>query len=74
MYRTGDYGRIINSSLFYEGRSDSQIKIRGHRVDLMEVNKIINQFQEVSDSVVLCHKAGEPDQVIILLNVKRNTH
>ena len=53
----------MNGTIVYEGRSDSQVKIRGHRVDLTEVNHIVHQMKEVASSVVLCYKAGEPEQV-----------
>jgi acyl-coenzyme A synthetase/AMP-(fatty) acid ligase len=65
MYQTGDYGRIVNGVLLYEGRTDSQIKVRGHRVDLTEVE---TAMQKLSDSsidklAVLCYKPGETEQV-----------
>lgn len=64
MFRTGDYGRIVNGQLYYEGRADSQVKIRGHRVDISEINAIINRLDDlVSTCVVLSYKAGEPEQV-----------
>lgn len=66
MFRTGDYGRIVNDQLYFEGRADSQIKIRGHRVDLNEVSHAINELDEVSFGGVLCYKAGEPEQVIFI--------
>lgn len=69
MFRTGDYGRLIHGQLYYEGRADSQIKIRGHRVDLNEINAVINQLEEVSFAVALCYKPGEPEQVDI--NISR---
>ena len=63
MYRTGDFGRVVNGFLYYEGRADSQIKIRGHRVDLTEINAILNQLEQIEKGVVLCWKPGQPEQV-----------
>ena len=71
MFRTGDYARIIGGQLVYEGRSDSQVKVRGHRVDLSEVYNSINQLPEVSVCVVLCYKPGEPEQVNQYWNLRR---
>uniref|UniRef100_A0A0P5KZY5 Ss-alanyl conjugating enzyme n=2 Tax=Daphnia magna TaxID=35525 RepID=A0A0P5KZY5_9CRUS len=65
MYRTGDYGRIVNGQLYYEGRADSQIKVRGHRVDLTEINAAVLQLEQVIKGVVLCYKPGQPEQEII---------
>jgi acyl-CoA synthetase (AMP-forming)/AMP-acid ligase II len=63
MFRTGDFGRILNDQLYYFGRADSQVKIRGHRVDLSEINAAIEWNKLVSTCVVLSYKAGEPEQV-----------
>lgn len=63
MYRTGDYGRIVNGQLYYEGRADSQIKVRGHRIDLTEINAAVLQLDQVIKGVVLCYKPGQPEQV-----------
>ncbi|XP_046647830.1 tyrocidine synthase 3-like isoform X2 [Daphnia pulicaria] len=65
MYRTGDYGRIVNGQLYYEGRADSQIKVRGHRIDLTEINAAVLQLDQVIKGVVLCYKPGQPEQEII---------
>lgn len=70
MFRTGDYGRLVNGQLYFEGRADSQVKIRGHRVDLNEVSNVINRLRQVSFGGVLCYKAGEPEQVKIALKKK----
>lgn len=48
IYRTGDYGKVENGVLIYEGRTDSQVKIRGHRVDLSEIEKALNSLEGVS--------------------------
>lgn len=65
MYRTGDYGRIVNRQLYYEGRADSQIKVRGHRIDLTEINAAVLQLEQVIKGVVLCFKPGQPEQVLL---------
>lgn len=63
LFKTGDYGRIHKSVLLYEGRTDSQIKVRGHRVDLSEAEVALNKLEGVEKGVVLCYKPGEADQV-----------
>lgn len=63
MYRTGDYGRIIDGNLYYEGRADSQIKVRGHRVDVTEINAVVQGLDQIAKGVVLCYKPGQPEQV-----------
>ena len=65
IFRTGDYAKIVKGLLIYEGRVDSQIKIRGHRVDLTEVEKIITRTPGIDKVVVLCHKPGELSQALI---------
>ncbi|KAK2710352.1 hypothetical protein QYM36_013866 [Artemia franciscana] len=62
LYKTGDYGKIVNGHLSYEGRSDSQIKVRGHRVDLIEVDGVIRSISYVESSIVLCYNPGQIDQ------------
>ena len=68
-FRTGDFGRIVDGNIFYEGRSDSQVKIRGHRVDLAEINQTVGQLDLVESSVVLCYQAGQVEQVFVSLVV-----
>lgn len=65
LFRTGDFGRIEKSALIFEGRTDSQIKIRGHRVDLTEIERHLLSLPEVDKSFVLCYKPGEIDQTVV---------
>lgn len=51
VYRTGDFAKIEDGVLIYEGRTDSQVKIRGHRVDLAEVEKAVNNIEVVSGNI-----------------------
>ncbi|KAJ8964557.1 hypothetical protein NQ314_004859, partial [Rhamnusium bicolor] len=65
LYRTGDFASIEKGILLYEGRTDSQVKIRGHRVDLAEVEKAVNLLDGVDKAVVLCYKPGEINQALL---------
>ncbi|XP_077271494.1 beta-alanyl-bioamine nonribosomal peptide synthetase ebony-like isoform X1 [Temnothorax americanus] len=66
IFRTGDYAKIVKELVIYEGRStDSQIKIRGHRVDFTEVEKVVASVPNIDKVVVLCHKPGKLSQALI---------
>ena len=51
--------------LYYEGRLDSQVKVRGHRVDLTEVETAVREMKEINNTVVLCYKPGQPGQKLL---------
>lgn len=54
MYRTGDLARFLNDgNLEFLGRSDFQVKIRGHRVELEEVGMMLARHEDVTESAVL---------------------
>lgn len=67
LYRTGDYASVRKGgAIQYEGRTDSQIKIRGHRVDLSEVERHLFSLDTLVDKgMVLCYRAGEIDQALL---------
>ncbi|XP_058813264.1 beta-alanyl-bioamine nonribosomal peptide synthetase ebony [Topomyia yanbarensis] len=65
LYRTGDYASVSKGCIYYEGRTDSQIKIRGHRVDLSEVEKNLLTLSGIDKGIVLCYHAGELDQALL---------
>ncbi|GLZ31526.1 hypothetical protein Lesp02_37140 [Lentzea sp. NBRC 105346] len=55
MYRTGDLVRWRpDGQLDYLGRTDHQVKIRGHRVELGEIETALRR--QVSDAVVTVHE------------------
>jgi acyl carrier protein len=55
MYLTGDVGRMLaDGSIAYVGRSDDQVKVRGHRVELGEVEAALLRHERVAEAVVTC--------------------
>ncbi|GAA1459847.1 non-ribosomal peptide synthetase [Williamsia maris] len=54
MYRTGDVVRVRrDGTLEYRGRSDHQVKIRGHRIEPDEVAAALRRIDGVTDAVVV---------------------
>lgn len=59
MYRTGDLGRWLDSGeIEFLGRVDHQIKLRGHRVELGEIENALRQHAGIVDAVVLLDEHG----------------
>jgi D-alanine--poly(phosphoribitol) ligase subunit 1 len=52
-YHTGDWGRLKNGLLFFDGRIDSQVKVNGYRIELEDVAENLRALPAVSDAVVL---------------------
>lgn len=52
-YRTGDWGRMRDGLLFFEGRIDAQVKLNGYRIELGDVQENLRALPSVTDAVVL---------------------
>ncbi|MFF4426893.1 amino acid adenylation domain-containing protein [Streptomyces sp. NPDC001549] len=54
LYRTGDLGRYLpDGGIEFLGRVDQQVKIRGHRVELGEIDTVLGEHPAVGSSAVL---------------------
>ncbi|MCL2717881.1 MAG: amino acid adenylation domain-containing protein [Lachnospiraceae bacterium] len=63
IYRTGDLARWTeNGTIEYLGRMDNQVKIRGHRVELGEIESVIRTVAGVKDAIVIVRKSGDTDE------------
>ena len=66
LYRSGDLGvRLADGNIKYVGRGDNQVKIRGHRIELEEVEVFLNQSPQVLQSVVLAQQEEEGNNRLV---------
>ncbi|WP_238861405.1 non-ribosomal peptide synthetase/type I polyketide synthase [Clostridium sp. YIM B02569] len=57
IYKTGDNGRYnLDGTIEFIGRMDEQVKITGHRVELSEIECILNEYTSIRSSKVLVYE------------------
>ena len=60
LYRTGDLGRYqADGRLEFLGRSDTQVKIHGHRIELGEIDAMLERCPGVRSAASLVRSVGE---------------
>jgi len=65
LYRSGDLAqRLPSGDLAYLGRIDNQVKVRGHRIELEAIEKHLNQFDGIIQSIVIAHEISETDKIL----------
>ncbi len=68
MYRTGDLVRIAAGGVFeYLGRNDHQVKVRGHRVELGEIEAVLAGHRTVKEAVVVARPDSSFELVAYLV-------
>ncbi|PTR22847.1 non-ribosomal peptide synthase protein (TIGR01720 family)/amino acid adenylation domain-containing protein [Rhodococcus sp. OK519] len=65
MYRTGDLvRRTATGELEFLGRTDFQVKVRGHRIELREVDSVLTSHRSVEVAVTVGHRGGGADALV----------
>ena len=73
LYRTGDRARFLtDGKLEFLGRRDHQVKVRGYRVELGEVESALLQEPGIIDCAVVIRSAGDIDKLIVAYVVTRD--
>ncbi|TAJ27355.1 MAG: amino acid adenylation domain-containing protein [Reyranella sp.] len=66
LYRTGDLARLLPTAEFeLHGRVDHQVKLRGFRIELEEIEAVLRQAPDVRDATVLLRADIGPDPALV---------
>ena len=72
LYKTGDLGRWRrDGELEYLGRIDSEVKVRGMRIDLREIETVLGAEEGIEEAVVELRGEGEEQGVLVAYVVAR---
>lgn len=78
MYKTGDLAKFLpDGELDYIGRIDNQVKIRGLRIELDEIEKAILKYKNIEKCIISAKKDDDERQFIIaylLVNKRISIH
>ncbi|KAK5238177.1 hypothetical protein LTR47_001270 [Exophiala xenobiotica] len=75
LYRSGDIGRLLaDNSLNILGREDDQVKLRGHRIELGDINSSLLRNHEVRDALsMIITKEGENAKLVTFWTPRKPT-
>jgi amino acid adenylation domain-containing protein len=72
LYKSGDLARrLADGTIECLGRIDQQVKLRGHRIELGEVEAALAQHESVRDSVVVVRESTPGDKRLVAYVVGR---
>jgi pristinamycin I synthase-3/4 len=77
LYRTGDRGRYhADGRLAFLGRTDTQVKLRGHRIELGEVEAALRTHPHVAAAAVRCQRdaSGSPRLIAYVVPDRAAVH
>lgn len=72
LYRTGDVSRYLpDGNLEFVGRVDNQVKIRGQRVELGEIETVLRQHPNVREAVAMQSNFTSDNELLVAYVVPR---
>lgn len=75
LYRTGDIGRRLSSGVIeFLGRRDRQVKIRGHRVELGEIDANLMMLETVEFAISKTFAKSSDDLSVVSFVVLKKAH
>jgi len=66
LYRTGDVARYLpDGNIEFLGRTDDQVKVRGFRVELGEIEALLSRFQGIDMAVVVSREDARGEKTLV---------
>ncbi|MBK0379126.1 polyketide synthase [Mucilaginibacter segetis] len=66
IYRSGDLCRVLtDGNIEYLGRKDTQVKIRGNRVEIGEIEVLLNHLPGIQQAVVIAREDNPGDKRLV---------
>lgn len=66
LYKTGDLVRFTPTGVLeYLGRKDTQVKIRGHRIETSEIESVIREIRDVQEVAVVAKDDGDDSKKLL---------
>ncbi|MCL2719074.1 MAG: non-ribosomal peptide synthetase [Lachnospiraceae bacterium] len=66
LYKTGDLGKkLADGSFEYIGRADLQVKVRGYRIELNEIEAVMETLQAILQAVVVIQTLSHSDHRMV---------
>jgi acyl-coenzyme A synthetase/AMP-(fatty) acid ligase/aryl carrier-like protein len=66
VYKTGDVGRFLpNGDLEFLGRIDNQVKIRGCRIEIGEIESVLYQYPGLKEAVIVVRDNNLGDKELV---------
>lgn len=66
IYLTGDLGRmLLDGRIVHLGRTDFQVKIRGHRIEIAEVEMALLNLNDIKEAAVVAREDSRGEQRLI---------
>jgi D-alanine--poly(phosphoribitol) ligase subunit 1 len=69
-YRTGDLVRWRGGKLYHLGRIDHQVKIGGHRIELLEIEYRLRRCLGTESLAVIAYPSRHPSELVLLIATK----
>lgn len=72
LYRTGDLGRYLpDGEIEFLGREDYQVKIRGHRIELAEIEAVLGAHPDVDAAACVVDGARDEARIVAFVEPGR---
>ena len=66
LYRSGDLARFRpGGAIEFLGRADDQVKLRGHRIELEEIERVLGEHPDVGAAALAVRALGPDDQRLV---------